>query len=150
MYCFSTCQTPLAAQSISSSMKSRSIRILITMDQAHQLRPGSVRTLGIDVKLDNFPRLHRDLVRVTKELDLCHVQIPISAFSGGRTLTDAVPRSSTANFDQARRFPRLSTCAAFPSPRIFHLSVPIGNGPGLTNTFRRHWPKAGKYHFRNY
>ena len=60
--------------------KSRSSRIVITMDQAHQLRPGGVRTLGIDVELDDFPRLHRDLVRVTKELDLCHVQIPISPY----------------------------------------------------------------------
>jgi hypothetical protein len=51
---------------------SRSIRMCVTVDQANQMSFGDIRAVGIDMKLDDFSRLHRDLVRVTKDFDLCH------------------------------------------------------------------------------
>ena len=44
----------------------------VTVDQADQVRFGDIRAVGIDMKLDDFSRLHRDLVRVTKKFDVCH------------------------------------------------------------------------------
>ena len=59
--------------------KARSDRVLIAVDEAHQLGFSRVGPVGIHMELDDVARTRGDLVGVTKELDLCHLPIPVTA-----------------------------------------------------------------------
>src|SRR6266702_6008243 len=138
---------------------------MITIDQAHYLRLGGVRALGIDVELNDFPRLHRDLVRVPKELELCHIRIPTSLYFTIAYSTDTFRELSLQGqlADQAGEVSTSVTCAVFSfTACLSSFGANPGSGPGLTNvstTLARRretlfsklligsdWPKAIELH----
>jgi hypothetical protein len=67
--------------------EARAGRVLVAVDQAHQLGLGGVGAVGIDVKADLLSRLDRDPIDVTEQLDLRHrcscggIKVPAAARS---------------------------------------------------------------------
>jgi hypothetical protein len=71
--------------------ESRTVRMLVAVDQAHELGFGGGRAVGADMKLYGVTGLYRDLVCVTEYLDLRHgAEFPIEELDAALTPSSAL------------------------------------------------------------